>query len=137
LSAIEDRLSAALVLPLQGLALAYSDNDRLFEVFEAFGRALHISKVNFGPHSLEQIAIVESIMDLHFAQGDDRSGNELLDRTYSVYSRRFGLESEELLPILMRRAHEYRRQRLVFEERREYRRMLDIIRKNRGTTIPP
>lgn len=128
----EDHLSAALVVPLQGLAIAYSDNEQPVEAFETLGRALHISNVNFGPHSLEQVPVVESMMDLHYAQGDDQSGNDLLDRIYMVYTRRFGWESEELLPVLERRADEYRRQNLVFEERREYRHMLDIIRETRG-----
>jgi hypothetical protein len=128
----EDLLSADLVLPLQALAIAYDADEQPVEAFNTLTRALHVSNVNFGPHSLEQVPIIESIMDMHYAHGDDESGNDALDRITMIYTRQFGRESDELLPIIRRRAAEFRRQRMVFEERREWRHMLDVIRRTRG-----
>jgi hypothetical protein len=128
----EDHLSADLVLPLQALAIAYDADERPVEAFDTLTRALHVSNVNFGPHSLQQVPIIESIMDMHYAHGDDESGNDALDRITMIYTRRFGREADELLPVLRRRAAEFRRQHSLFEERREWRHMLDVIRHTRG-----
>jgi len=103
----EDNLSPALILPLRGMATVHLDTGRTDEAFEVFDRATHVSNVNYGPHSLKQLPILNAKMQIYLEQNDPRAALEMLDRMYMLYTRRYARDSEELLPALYQKAEVY------------------------------
>ena len=85
----EDNLSPALILPLRGMATVHLDTGRTDEAFEVFDRATHVSNVNYGPHSLKQLPILNSKMQIYLEQDDPRSALDMLDRIYMLYRRKY------------------------------------------------
>jgi tetratricopeptide (TPR) repeat protein len=128
----ENRLSENLVAPLQGLGLAYTESGDPASAIRSFDRALHISNVNEGPHSLTQVPLLESIMRLHVVQEDFAMANEVLDRIYFLYSRAFEPGSEEMLPVLYQQTAFYRAHDMFGREYMAWREVLEILSANRG-----
>lgn len=128
----EDMLSDTLVVSLRGLAAAYIGNDQPVEAFRTFDRALHISNVNRGPHSLDQLPILNAMMRMHLDQGDANSALEVLDRIYLLHSRKFSPDSEEILPVLYQKAKILNQLGRNVEERAAYRQIVGMIRQHRG-----
>ena len=122
----EGNLSPALILPLRGLAIAHLDTGQMFEAFAAFDRALHVSNVNFGPHSLEQLPILNSRMQAYLDQRDPESALDVLDRVYMLYSRKYSRKSAEMLPVMHRQAKLYARLKMYTAEYRAWRDILLI-----------
>jgi tetratricopeptide (TPR) repeat protein len=127
----EDMLSDTLVVSLRGLAAAYVGDDKPVEAFRTFNRALHISNVNHGPHSLDQLPILNAMMRIHLDQGDAKSAVEVLERIYLLHSRKFSSQSEEILPVLYQKAKILNELGRNVEERAAYRQIVRIIRQHR------
>lgn len=121
-----DNLSTDLILPLRGLAIAHLDSGDPAAAMQAMDRAQHVSNVNFGPHSLQQLPILEAKMRMHLDNDDVKSGLRVLDRIYMVYTRKYERNSEELLPALYLKAEIYRDLKIYGEEYRAWRRVLEI-----------
>jgi hypothetical protein len=122
----DTNLSPALILPLSGLAIAYLDTGRPDQGFAAIDRALHISNVNYGPHSLEQLPILTSKMQVYLDRDDQRSALELVDRIQMLYSRRYAWDAEEMLPAVYQQAELYGQFNMLAEERAAWRHVLAI-----------
>ena len=122
----DDMLSESLVLPLRGLALAYVDTDRTFEAFDTFDRALHVSNVNYGPHSLNQLPILSSKMQAYLDNNDVGTALEVLDRISILYSRKYSWNSQEMLPAVYLQAEMYGQLGMLAEERMAWRHILAI-----------
>lgn len=131
---VEDSLGAEMILPLRGKALAYLDTERPFEAFQAYDRALHISNVNFGPHSLNQLPILRSRMQVYLDHGDTKRALELLDRIALLYSRRYARDSQEMLPAVYQQAQLYGQLDMLNEERAAWRQVLNIKEKHHAET---
>ena len=128
----EDMLSDTLVGSLRGLASAYVGNDQPVEGFRTFNRALHVSNVNHGPHSLDQLPILNAMMRLHLDQDDAKSAVEVLERIYLLHSREFSPRSEEMLPVLYQKAKILNELGRNIEERATFRQIVRIVRQHRG-----
>ena len=126
ISSEESNLSPSLILPLRGLAIALLDTGRPQEAFQTNDRALHISNVNYGPHSLKQLPILNSKMQVYLEQDDQGSALDVLDRIYILYSRRYSRKSEELLPAVYQQAELYGKLGMLAEERAAWRHILAI-----------
>ena len=127
----ETLLSDTLVVSLRGLAAAYVGSEHPVEAFRTFNRALHISNVNRGPHSLDQLPILTAMMRIQLDQGDPKSAVEVLDRIYLLHSRKFSPRSEEILPALHQKAEILNELGRTVEERAVYRQIVRIIRQHR------
>jgi tetratricopeptide (TPR) repeat protein len=103
----QDNLSPALIMPLRGLANVQLDTGDTDQAFASFDRAMHVSNVNYGPHSLKQLPILLSKMHVYLGQNDRASALDMLDRMFMLYTRRYARESEELLPALYQKAEVY------------------------------
>lgn len=103
----DDNLNPSLISPLHGLAFAYLDLDRPYEASRTFDRALHVSSVNYGPHSLKQLPILNSKLQVYLEQNDGEAALKMLDRIYLLYSRKYQRNSEEMLPIYHQQAELY------------------------------
>ena len=60
---VENRLSASLVNPLKGLGAAQLSSGRPDLAAGSYGRAVHITQVNEGPHNLGQVELLESLAE--------------------------------------------------------------------------
>ena len=124
----EDNLSPALILPLRGLATVHLDTGRTDEAFAVFDRATHVSNVNYGPHSLKQLPIIDSKMQVYLELDDPRSALDMLDRMYMLYTRKYARNSEELLPALYQKAEIYTELNMYGEAYRAWKHILAIKR---------
>lgn len=126
----EGNLSPTLILPLRGLAIAHLDAGQTFEAFAAFDRALHVSNVNYGPHSFKQLPILNSKMQVYLEQNDQGSAVDMVDRIYMLYSRKYARKSEEMLPVMHQRAELYGTLKMYSAEYKAWRDILLIKRKH-------
>jgi tetratricopeptide (TPR) repeat protein len=124
----EDNLSPALILPLRGLAMVHLDSGRSDEAFATFDRAMHVSNVNYGPHSLKQLPILNSKLQIHLEQDDPAAALDALDRMYMLYTRKYSRDSEELLPALYQKAKTYEQLNMRGEAYRAWRHIRAIKR---------
>ena len=97
-----------------------------------FGRAVHISHVNEGPHNLEQIGILESLAETNLRLGDSEEAKNNHDMIYALNVRHFSNNSMEIVPSLLRRASWQRRTGYILDERATYRRVIRIIEATNG-----
>jgi tetratricopeptide (TPR) repeat protein len=124
----EDNLSPSLILPLRGLAIVHLDTGRTDEAFAVFDRAVHVSNVNYGPHSLKQLPILNTKLQVYLELDDPRSALDMLDRIYMLYTRKYSRDSEELLPALYQKAELYGQLNMSREAYRAWRHILAIKR---------
>lgn len=126
ISVDQDNLSSDLILPLRGLASALLATEQAGEAFSVLDRALHISNVNYGPHNLEQLPMLDSKIDFHLEHGDSESALDVLEHVYVLYTRRYSRLSAELLPAHYQRANVFSQLKNYNEERRAWRHILAI-----------
>jgi tetratricopeptide (TPR) repeat protein len=124
----EDNLSPSLILPLRGMATVNLDTGRVDEAFALFDRAAHVSNVNYGPHSLKQLPILNTKMQVYLEQGDPGSALDMLDRIYMLYTRKYARNSEELLPALYQKAELYGQLNMRGEAYKAWKHILAIKR---------
>ena len=124
----EDNLSPSLILPLRGLAIVHLDSGRLDEAFATFDRAMHVSNVNYGPHSLKQLPILHTKLQIYLDQDDPGSALDMLDRIYMLYTRKYPRNSEELLPAFYLKAELYGQLNMNREAYKAWRHIRDIKR---------
>ena len=129
-----DRLNEALVMPLRGLGAVYADAGQPVEALQSFDRALHISNVNEGPHSLVQLPILDAILQLHLEQDDVRVTLDVMNRIYLLHVRTYALDSMQLIPVLYNQAGVYRSFGMSAEERSELGRVAKIMRQHHGSS---
>ena len=127
-----DLLSQHLVSPLRGLAAAQADRDGPVVAVRTLDRALHISNVNSGPHSSQQVPILESMLQISLEHGDDASAKNMLERIYTLALREYSLGAEELLPTLMYKARVENQLGMQLAERETYRQIIKITSRTRG-----
>jgi hypothetical protein len=125
-SAANDNLSPDLVMPLRGLAATYVSSQQPEQAFAEYDRALHISNVNFGPHSLRQMPILQSRLQLMMELGDPGAALDVLERVDMLYTRKFDRHSAEMLPGLYLQARTYGQLGAMLEERNAWRDILAI-----------
>lgn len=89
-------------LPQQLLALgsALQESGDLDTALEYYGRATHITRVNQGLFSTEQIPILERIIDNYLSRGDIKSADEQQRYMFYLQQKSFGSDSADLLPAL-------------------------------------
>ena len=129
---VEDRLNSALINPLRGLGASQLASGRPDLAIEAFDRAKHVSHVNEGPHNLDQVAIIESLAEIYIYIGEVERAYDLQDRVYTLYARKYAVDSDQIIPALFKRADWQHRLRLYGRERDTYRSIIKIIEKNHG-----
>jgi len=130
----DNNLSPGLIQPLQGLAIAHLGQGRPGEAFAALDRAQHVSNVNFGPHSFQQLPLLQAKMQIHIDSDDREAALDTLDRIVGLYTRKFSKRSVELLPALYQKTELYRRYDMGAPERIALRHILDIKRANFAET---
>ena len=129
---VEDRLNAALVNPLKGLAAAQLEGGRPDLATTTFRRAVHVTHVNEGPHNLTQLQILQDLSDIQLMMGKVDKSMAIQETIHSVNIRKHGIDSVDLVPSLMRRAEWQHAAGMVMAERDTYRQAIRIIEKQIG-----
>lgn len=133
---VENRLSDKLINPLKGLGAAQLGSGRPDLAASSFGRAVHITQVNDGPHNLDQVELLESLAESNMRMGDTKAANELLERIHIINVRHFADNEMGLMPSLMRRAEWQRSAGFYNDARNSYRRAIRIIEDRLGREDP-
>lgn len=100
----EGPFSAALPQQLLALGDVHQANGDLAQALEYFEQASHITRINHGLYSTEQVAAVERIIENHLLQGDLLAADQQHNYLLFLQQRNFGSDSAELLPALTRYA---------------------------------
>lgn len=129
-----DRLDSQLVNPLKGLGAAQIAAGRPEAALKSYGRAVHITHVNEGPHNMGQVEILESMAETNLRLGliDEALRNHEL--IYSLNERYYRSNMLALVPSLMRRAEWQHRTGYYNDERTTYRRVIRILETRKGKT---
>lgn len=138
---IDDRLSAALINPLRGLAATQAAMGRADLARDSFQRAVHVSHVNDGPHNLQQVKTLESMAELYISVGEYDEAMDLQENIFSIQARKLDPDSIEIVPALEKQAYWRHRLRMYHKERLSWRRIIQLIEKDQGKMslqlIPP
>ena len=127
---IDDRLSVALINPLQGLAATQAATGRPDLARQSYRRAVHVSHVNDGPHNRNQIETLESIAELHVSMGDFKDAVGIQENIFALESRNIDPKSLDIIPALENRAIWQHRLQLYANERSTWRQIISIIEKH-------
>lgn len=129
---VESGLSEKLIKPLRGVGDTYMATERADLALPAYDRALHLTHVNEGPHSLDQVEILDALMEANVQLGDFDTALAVIDRMHALHARQFATDSEEMLPVLERRARLLNRLGRHQDERLVYLDIVRIIEASRG-----
>ncbi|MGH8195030.1 MAG: tetratricopeptide repeat protein [Woeseiaceae bacterium] len=132
LESSENRLSDQLVEPLRGIGDTYVASGSPALALPVYQHAVHITHVNEGPHNLDQVDILDSMVNAEMLSGDADAALDLTDRMYALYARAFAGDGEEVLPVLQRKAELLNDLGRHQQERMVYREIVRIIEDHRG-----
>ncbi|MEQ8861340.1 MAG: energy transducer TonB [Pseudomonadales bacterium] len=121
------RFDPRLVRPLTLLGDAYAGQGRQQEALVRYQRALHLSRVNDGLNTPDQVAIVYREATVLKSLGSYQAANDREEYAYDVLHRAHGPLDEELLPGIYHLAQWYERTSNVFAARSLYEQAVRII----------
>lgn len=127
IEAREDRLNPMLINPLQGLGAAQLEGGRPDLAAQTFGRAVHVTHVNDGPHNMGQLELLESLAETNLRMGLVEEAKQVHDNIYTLNLRHYRSNPMDMVPSLMRRASWQHRTGYIIDERATYRRIIRII----------
>ncbi len=107
IAALEARFGAyapGLAEQLLGLGAAYQEQGRHPEAAAALKRATHLSRVNHGLHSAEQIPILRRLIKVLVAAGDYESADQRQHQLYRVQSEVYGPGAPQMSLAMLERA---------------------------------
>lgn len=128
----ESMLSESLIEPLRGLGDTYLASGQAGRALPVYERALHVNHVNRGPHNLDQVDLLDAMVRAEVAAGRDDAALGVIERMSALHTRRFGAGSEEMLPVLGRRAGLLNELGRHQDERLVYLDIVRIIEDHRG-----
>jgi hypothetical protein len=85
---------------LTALGLLQQEQGQHLEAIEALIRAIHVSRVNAGLHTLDQIPAVESLIESYEAIGDWQQADLYHNYLFYVQSKAYGYEDPRIIPVL-------------------------------------
>jgi tetratricopeptide (TPR) repeat protein len=134
--ATSHRYEPELIRPLTLLGDAYVGKGEFATALEHYQRALHLSRVNDGLNSPEQVEIVYREANALKALGDFRQANDREEYAYHILTRAHDPMSEKLLPGIYHLARWYERTSNVFAARSLYQHAVSIINANDKLDTP-
>ena len=127
-----DRLDAMLINPLKGLGATQLANGRPDQAILTFGRAVHITHVNAGPHNIDQVELLESLAETNLILGEVDQARNVHELIYNLNERHYRANMLDLIPSLERRARWQHRTGYYNDERATYRRIIRILEEKHG-----
>ncbi len=130
------RYDLGLAKPLTLLGDAQFGNDDYAAAQETYARAIHITRVNDGLHSAEQVPIVYREAEAMAAQGNVDDANARQEYAYETLRRAYGPTSESLVPGMYALAAWYKRTHNIYSARELYAQASDILARIHGPDSP-
>lgn len=131
-----NRYHPDLAAPLLVLGDALAEVGDTAGAFGAYGRALHVTRVNHGLHHPSQVAAVYRQARLHAKQGDHAAANSRHEYAYDVLLRRYGGDDPALLPGLFALADWYLQNFNIFSARALYEHATTLAGERLGAAHP-
>ena len=94
--------SADLPQSLLALGTALQNKGDLEAALDYLEQASHVTRINHGLYSTQQIPILERIIENHLQQGNLVAADEQQNYLFFLSQKNYGLDSKELLPALNR-----------------------------------
>lgn len=129
-----DRLNVSLIRPLRGLGASELAAGRPGPAADAYGRALHVSHVNFGPRNLDQADILYELSEVQLSLDDEKRADLLQHQALRLFQSEYGAGDPRMLPVLHRRAAWLHRLGDHILERELYFDMISLIETTAGKT---
>ncbi len=82
------------------LGVNYQNQGMHEEASEVFKRAMHVSRVNEGLYSLNQVPILERLIESTVASGDWEAASDSHQYLYWLHRRNFGEDDPRMLPVI-------------------------------------
>ena len=92
--------SAGLIEELSAVGVLNQQQGRLEEALENFKRALHITRVNYGLYSLEQIPVMEHIIEIQMITGNHREADVIREAVFRLRWNAHNENDISILPVL-------------------------------------
>jgi tetratricopeptide (TPR) repeat protein len=92
--------NSALFETLSGLGNLQQQLQNHSEALSTFDRALHISRINNGLHTAQQLPIVGEIIESHLALGNWEQADLYYDYLFYIQHRAFGSSDPRIIPVL-------------------------------------
>lgn len=127
IEAITHSYDPRLIRPLTLLGDAQAGLGQHEPALRQYQRALHLSRVNQGLNTPEQVEIVYREANTYKALGDYQQANDREEYAYHVLNRAHDPTDEDLLPGIYHLAEWYERTSNVFAARALYEQAVDII----------
>lgn len=105
LKAVEQKGNAydlELTETLMGLAASYEDTGDYASALPLYERASHITRVNHGLFSLEQVPIIERVIANQVARGDLLAADQQQEYLFYLHRRIHGDNNPDMLPIMQK-----------------------------------
>lgn len=138
---IDDRLSPALINPLQGLAATQAATGRPDLAKKSYQRAVHVSHVNSGPHNPSQVETLTSMAELNISMGDLEEAAAIQENIFELEARNIDPRSLDIVPALHHKAEWQHRLQQFQAERLTWRQVISVIEGQVGKDsldlIPP
>lgn len=90
---------------LVSLGLNLKNNGHYQEAHEALDRAMHLSRINEGLYSLNQVPILEQLIETNVAAGNWQKASENHNYLFWLYRRNYEPNDPRMLPTLRKLSH--------------------------------
>lgn len=114
------RYDPMLIEPLTILGRALHGQGDYPTAIDAYERAVHVTRINGGLHSTDQVPIIYQEADSWVAAGDLERANDRHVYAYQTLLRAYGPENVEMVPGMYKLAHWYSQQNNIFSARGLY-----------------
>ena len=86
----------------QGLGQSLIGAGAFEEALEAFQQGVMVTRVNYGPNSIEQAGYLYSIAEVETRIGDVEAASRVMQNIYQIHVRTYGEDNPAMLPALER-----------------------------------
>lgn len=124
------RYHADLIEPLTLLGDARHGAEDFTGALDAYGRAIHLTRISDGLHSADQVPAVYREAKVYRSTGDLQQANDREEYAWSVLQKAHGRYSTELLPGIHHLADWYGKTYNVISARNLYARAVQIVEAN-------
>ena len=131
-----DRYDPELIEPLTLLGDALDAEGEFEKSLDAYGRAIHLTRINEGLHAPSQVDVVYKEAAVLLEMGEPSKANDRQEYAYEVLLRSYGPGNPDLIPGLYKLADWYRRTNNVFAARGMYEHAVRVLDRVYGVTDP-
>lgn len=131
---VDSAHSTTLVIALRSLADLYAKTDRHPEALDALRRAQHITHLNDGVFTLQQLPIVDKIIWLNIVGEQTQFADQQQRFYYLINENNYGEDDARLLPALLKLSDWYRKTAQFQEALVTYEKTIELVENQLGNS---